>query len=57
MQDYHFGAPSAHKPLNSNAPVVQMLPKNAPAEQFEASDRRRPMLPASGKGTSLVTCH
>ncbi len=57
MQGYHFGAPSAQKPWNPKTPALQVVSESATAEQFEASERQRPILPAGGKVISLVTRH
>ena len=57
FQGYHFGAPSANRPWNPKAPVLQVVPKGATAEQFGSPPRRQPTLPAGGKVISLVTRH
>ncbi|HJN60716.1 MAG TPA: EAL domain-containing protein [Alphaproteobacteria bacterium] len=57
FQGYHFGAPSANRPWDPKAPSLQVVPKNATAEQFGSPPRRQPTLPAGGKVISLVTRH
>lgn len=55
MQGYHFGAPTANRPWNPKAPVLQVVPKDATAEQFSVQKQNQPTLPAGGKVISLVT--
>ena len=57
MQGYHFGAPTASRPWNPKAPALQVVPKDATADQFKAQKRGQPTLPAGGKVISLVTRH
>ena len=57
MQGYHFGAPSANTPWNPRTPRLQVVPKDATAEEFGGGERRQPKLPAGGKVISLVTRH
>ena len=57
MQGYHFGPPSANTPWNPRVPRLQVVRKNATAEQFGGGERQQPKLPAGGKVNSLVTRH